>query len=244
MKRADTAGMLSMKTCCLAIITLGCQNARQDWDGRVHQWGTMREVLAQGKSQGRIRLIDAVGKPHAFGIGALEKLSGEITIVNGDVWLAQSEGSTIRVNQSNKSRGYATLLTIAYVPNWRATPMNRELASDEIESFVLTVATERGLPVDKPFPFLITGPVDVDAHVIHGSCPHFVQDPGVSVPALRCNATKREGTVVGFFAEKGGGSLTHHGERTHMHVVFDPSVNCAGHIDRLRVHPEATLFVP
>ncbi len=53
----------------------------------VSMWGTMREVLRQGQSQGRVALTSIL-KPTTIGVGALAGLEGEITIVDGQAYVA------------------------------------------------------------------------------------------------------------------------------------------------------------
>ena len=53
----------------------------QRWDGTIQQWGAMRDVLALGKTQARVKLADVVKEPHAYGVGAVAGLMGEVTIL-------------------------------------------------------------------------------------------------------------------------------------------------------------------
>ena len=101
----------------IMVMTTGC--AAPQWDGTIRQWGSIREVLRDQRTEGRVLLSEAVASPHAFGIGAMESLGGEVLIDDGQVWIGRAEGST---NQSTRNgtpaNESATLLAIAYVPSW------------------------------------------------------------------------------------------------------------------------------
>ena len=68
----------------------GC--AAPTWNGKVAQWGTMRAVLQEGRTEGRVSLAEACREPHSFGVGALEGLTGEVLILDGVAWTARPDG--------------------------------------------------------------------------------------------------------------------------------------------------------
>jgi alpha-acetolactate decarboxylase len=224
-------------------LTTGCHRDSNRWTGDIRQWGSMHEVLGQGKTEGRVQLADAASKPHSYGVGALEKLAGEVTIIDGVIYRAQTQGDAIRVAQSTDDRNSAALLAVAYVPQWRGEPIDRDITNDEVEDFIKHAAESRGLATDEPFPFRIDGPIDASVHVINGACPNAPAASATSAQPLHCSEDAY-GTIVGFFAENGAGTLTHHGSRTHMHVVFDANRNCSGHVDQLTIHAGAILKLP
>lgn len=53
-------------------------------DGLV-QYGVMYEVIGLQKHSGRVPVRQLVERPHFYGVGALEGLTGEITINDGKV---------------------------------------------------------------------------------------------------------------------------------------------------------------
>ena len=72
----------------LALVIAGCAAPSEAPFIEVRGWGTMREVLREGDTRGRVPLV-AVVEDHTWGVGALEDLEGEITIVDGEVSIAQ-----------------------------------------------------------------------------------------------------------------------------------------------------------
>jgi hypothetical protein len=72
------------------------------WNEPVATWGTMREVMHDGRTEGRVRLGDAAAAPDAIGLGALAGLSGEIVILDGAVWTSRR---TAIASRRRDSRG-------------------------------------------------------------------------------------------------------------------------------------------
>ena len=209
----------------------------QRWDGTVQQWGAMREVLALGKTHSRVRLADVIEKPHAFGVGAVAGLMGEVTILNGKAFVAQLEGEfvTSAVQQGHE----ATLLAAAYVPAWQSLAIESALDSDQLMVFIKSQAQQNNINTDEPFPFLIEGNLSVSAHIINGNCPRA----GGEEP-IRFECKDRAGTIVGIYAENAAGTLTHHGDVSHMHVVFENESAQSGHVDDVVVMQGAMLKIP
>jgi len=197
----------------------------------------MREVLALGKAQARVTLTNVVENPHAYGVGAVAGLMGEVTILNGKAYVAQLEGEF--VTSTIQPRYEATLLAAAYVPMWRTIDIENTLDNDQLMAFIQNQALQYEIDADKPFPFLIEGEISVDAHIINGSCPRA----GGEEP-IRFTCKSRPGTIIGIFAENAAGTLTHHGEVAHMHVVFEKQPAQSGHVDDIITHRGAVLKIP
>ena len=200
----------------------------------------MHEVLGEGHTQGRVQLRDAVRDSESIGVGALADLRGEVTILDGHSWIARGEPSAIEsVNEQ------ATLLAVAHVPRWTQTSIASELSSDQLDSFIRQTARSEGIDTDNPFPFVIEGRLDVVAHVASGACPHAgnaSQPAHVERPPFQF--TNEVGWLVGFYAERGEGSLTHHGSRTHVHVLLKGDQPRTGHVDSVTVAAGAVIRLP
>ncbi len=55
----------------------------------VRQDGSMREVMRDGQTEGRVLLSEAAEESGAIAVGALEWLGGEVTIVEGEAWVSR-----------------------------------------------------------------------------------------------------------------------------------------------------------
>src|SRR6185436_15409534 len=81
------------------MLLVGC--AKPTWDGRVENWGEMRPVMREGQTEARVQLSEVVKRPHAYAVGAVESLDGEIVIEDGKCWLARKKGQALVVESDD-----------------------------------------------------------------------------------------------------------------------------------------------
>jgi alpha-acetolactate decarboxylase len=209
----------------------------------VATWGTLREVLRAGASGPRVLLADAVG-PGAIGVGLLAGLEGEVTVVDGVVHLASVEDGEL-VEREARPEDSATLLAIARVRAWTAVALPRVESLAELEERIRAAALAAGLePARDVIPVRIEGDFGaLSLHVLDRSCPIAHPD---GPPPWRLVDADASGSLVGFYAERSAGRLTHHGQRLHAHaVVTEPDgAHASGHLDAVAVHAGAVLWLP
>ena len=233
---------------CAAItaLTAGCAGKRAE----VRQFGRMHDVLSGGaeNARGQVALSDVLERPHAFGVGALAGLEGEITIWDGEAIVARPAQSALRVDKSATSSEQAALLTVAYVDNWQDTTIDQDLSGEQLEQFIAETAAACGLDADQPFPFVIEGRVtDLKLHAIHGECP---MRPGVTLTAEQQPwryelAEPTDATIVGFYAADSVGNLTHPGIAMHAHALLNvDGRELTGHVERMACAAGAVLKLP
>jgi acetolactate decarboxylase len=214
------------------------------WNGQIHYWGTMYEALGQGKTQARVTIREAAASPHTVAVGALSGLTGEITIIDGKAWIAQDASSAVAGDPAASSHS-ATLLVSATVPAWQTVALETPISPDNLESTIQSIARKSGIDTSKPFPFVIEGVVDAEAHVVRGQCPHAAAiGAETSLPPDRFSVSDNNATLVGFFAESGAGTITHHGGLTHVHIVVPGAPPLSGHVDSVTVRSSAALRLP
>lgn len=136
------------------LVLVGCTS--RGWDGRVEEWGEMRSVMREGQNEARVQLSDVVERAHAYGIGAIEGLGGEIVIEDGRCWVARARGQALVVQPDAKAAN-ATLLTVSYVPEWTTVSIDRALPANSLDRFVRVAVERTGLETTQPFPFAIEG---------------------------------------------------------------------------------------
>jgi acetolactate decarboxylase len=214
----------------------------------VEQFGAMRPVMRGGETQGRVSLIDATAAGHAIGVGAMEGLKGEITIVDGNVWVSRPDGNGLKMTGPRAFRGdQATLLTLAHVDAWASRPVTSQLQGAALEAMIEQVARDEGVDTTKPFPFVIEGHLnDLDLHVINGYCP-IATDPSTvdAQPWHWSCPSSRSVIIVGFYATNAAGVMTHHGSSIHAHAITTLNgETITGHIDAVTVEPGMTIAVP
>lgn len=227
-----------------AIAAMGCASSMP----RIEQYGGMREVLRDGKALRRIAVAEAVARPHAYAVGALENLGGEITIADGEVWVARVADGELQVSGPRPSSGDgAALLILSHVDTWRATPLPAAAADGELESALERIAREHGVDANRPFPFEIEGELTaLSMHVIHGVCPlaGAPRAAGDAAPWRYTLDAPAHGRIVGFFARDSAGEITHHGTSIHAHGLLDVNgTRLTGHVEHVAVGPGAVVRV-
>ena len=243
------AGLLPLLLGCTQPQTVGAAVASGEapWDGEVQRWGTLREVLRLGKTEARVDLSAAVRRAHAYGIGALAGVEGEVLVHDGAVWVSRVDAGALRTRRlSQPGAEQATLLALAHVPAWTAITVERAVGTDELGAWVAAEARRVGLDPERPFPLLVEGELTgLAMHVLNGACPFAEELPPDSprAPARRA-ADRARGLLVGFYSQEEPGLLTHHGSLTHLHALLEGAEPLMGHVDAVGLAPGAVVRLP
>src|SRR5688572_4171827 len=71
---------------------------------KVSTFGHLRAVVHERDLAPKVKLAEVLARPHAYAVGALSELRGEVTIVDGVAWLAYpAAGGGARVEKVNSS---------------------------------------------------------------------------------------------------------------------------------------------
>ena len=237
--------MTRLITCVLVGLLAGC--ASRTWNGNVQMWGTLRGVLHDGDTSRKTRLEQVAG-PHSVGIGAPERLAGEIVVLDGKTWVSQADGQDgVRTHHPAAPDTMATFLAMATVPRWIHERTSARLSLGQLEQSVRIAAAKNGLDPASPFPFLVEGRFSkIELHVLNGRCP-FAQpqvDDDLAHDPIRIRTDGVRGILVGFYSEGPPGTLTHAGTCVHVHAVLQDDRHTAGHVDAVTVEPGAAIGLP
>jgi len=209
------------------------------------EWkGLLRDTHA-GNIGGKVNLAELPRSPRLYAIGPAAGLAGEITVIDGRLFLAKVRNG--KLDTSSDYQGQASFLVWATVPQWQSAVSLGQSVSNaaELEKLIETKAHLAGLDTDKPFPFLLQGHFNsVNYHVVlppsargmHGSS----GSPTDSQLDLR--AEGKRGTVIGFFSKKHEGVFTHSGSYSHLHLSLEDGNS--GHVDDLEVAADVSLLFP
>lgn len=244
-------------TCLLSIQLAACQeppaiddpsSAQREAaaDSSVRHYGELRAIMHEGRTGPSVRLADVLPGPHAFGIGALSELRGEVTVVDDVVWLATPRGDgTADVRTDPASDEAATLFVMANVARWRQVPIEADVPSDALDATVEQLAAAAGVDTARPFAVRIEGPlVNLHWHVVDGSkVPAGAGHDEIMRTSIRGEEESAAGTLIGFFSKQHQGVFTHHDSNTHFHVVIADR-KLMGHVDRVDVGRGATISFP
>ena len=199
-------------------------------------YGAMREVMRDGDDRGRV-VLSEVTTPFSVGVGALEGLAGEVTIVDGEALVAQRDGERVRM-RAPRTGEQAALLLVGEVRAWRELPLPDCADYATLEEHVAEALREAGMDPGEPTPVRVVGRAErLQMHVVAGACP--IAAPNGPAP-WRFDGRAEAVTLVGFFVEGAVGVLTHHSRCSHLHAIAGGK---AGHLDDISLR-DARLLLP
>jgi alpha-acetolactate decarboxylase len=238
--------------CAIAAIALvGCEADRPTGSSELVQFGGMHEAIGSRQHHGRVSVSEITGRPHFYGVGALEALKGEITVLD-------SVAIMTGVTEDGRPRSMtdlgvkATLLVGQSIGSWTDVVAGEEVSHERFDETVGTLAAKAGLDISKPFIFVIEGEFrDVRYHVINGACPIHARMKQVAIDdesrPLEVDADRVTGTLVGVYAADSVGKLTHPATSTHVHLIsIDDGTGerITGHVERVGLAKGVVLRLP
>lgn len=208
--------------------------------------GALREILHEGRFEGRAPIAAALRQPHAYALGALAGLDGEFIVLDGVAHLSRPDRKGGLTNATSAGRDSAALMVYAHVPAWHSIQLNRAIPIARLADTIAARAAALGLPAGKPLPFLVEGPMSSLAwHVADGQ----KLPPGPSTHEAHAAAavggtrSAATGTLLGFFSRQHKGVFLHRDLDVHLHVWL-PAESLAAHVDGVVVSPGAILRLP
>lgn len=195
--------------------------------------GNLHSMMMEGKTGAVVTLAD-LDREHLYALGAMEKLSGEITIIDGESINTQVAEDTFKLN--NDANTKATLLVYARVKEWEQIPLK---ANQDIVSLETILDEQVAIrKIAQPFPFMISGSAaTIDWHIVNGGG-HDHKRSGHSQKSLF-----DQPQLLGFFSTEHQGVFTHRGLNSHIHFTSADKLS-AGHVDELEITNSSILFVP
>jgi acetolactate decarboxylase len=211
----------------------------------VQVWGQLRAIMHEGRSEPVVTLKEANGGGHVFAVGALSGLRGEITVDDGQIWLAYAAAGKVNTTVGAASDEAAALLVATSVPLWQLVTLPAAIAAATLDAEVEMAAQRAGLATNRSIPVVVEGTLtDLVWHVMNG--PPLNRGAGHD-DHLRTALTGREarvqGKLIGFFSPNAQGVFTHMGQKTHFHVVL-PNRPLTAHVDSVGLAAGATIRFP
>lgn len=199
----------------------------------IQSYGHYKKMIHMEKTDGVVNLQESIPSANAYAVGATHKGLGEITVINGEVWLDYGNDGLGDATNTIPGDEQATLLAVSEVTQWQSVEISDGLSRQALFGAILEKAKNSGLDADTPFPFLLEGNFkQLTLHVIDGQNPKFgghgsKQGFFIKAQEERNNQTA---TVVGFYSAKTQGVYTHPGESWHLHAVIRDE-NIGAHVD-------------
>jgi hypothetical protein len=204
--------------------------------------GAQRNVL-QGDISGHIALSSLAGLQNLYALGPAEHLRGEVSIVDSAASISKIIAGSLNVETDFK--GNACFLVYAQVSAWREVTIPSAIADEAtLEIYITNVATQHGIDVSQPFPFLLKAtPKHVLFHVIdkRDGLPH---NPDLHEKAkVRFTLQREPVEVLGFYSNRHRGIFTPGDANVHMHVKSADG-RMSGHLEEIHLEPGGTFAVP
>jgi alpha-acetolactate decarboxylase len=214
--------------------------------GEIRCWGTLREALRDGRTQARVDVASVAGKG-VYAVGALAGLEGEVTVLDGEIWVSKGKIRPPATTRSATASAPATVLFAAEVPHWQDVEVEENVDPSVFEEFLEQAAARVGLDPGEPFAFVVEGPLTyLRMHVIAGECPMRARmlNKEISSPPYEKRVDRVEGRLVGIFATNAAGKLTHQGAKTHTHVLLSEGDGITGHVESVGIAAGSVLRLP
>ena len=211
-------------------------------DGVVLWIGEQRKAVHDGDVSAKVRLAELARRPHLYGIGPLEGLTGEITVVDGRATISTVQGSTFRTHAS-LDHG-AAFFVWTHAADWKSVPLPNSVRTlEQLEAYLPEAARSAGLDDSAPMAFRVEGEVQSLAY-------HVLSPPEHTPPTfadhekskIRSSLAAQTVRMVGFHSTEHRGIFTPGASDVHVHFVTADE-RFAGHVEGFTLAPGATLLL-
>jgi acetolactate decarboxylase len=204
--------------------------------------GSQRQTIMTGDRAAHLDLLTLKGRPHLYGIGPIQGLTGEVTIADSRPSLARvGADHVVQVTESYDVG--VPFFVWAEVSAWQTREIPGEVQTyAELERFVGEAGAAAGLA--QAFPFLATGRPDlIDFHIVNATPatpPGMEAHQKIQIPF---ELDRQEAKLVGFWSSQHQGVFTPMGTNIHSHFqTLDNKVS--GHVQGLKLTRGLTLSLP
>ncbi|NER16270.1 acetolactate decarboxylase [Spongiivirga citrea] len=204
--------------------------------------GALRTIMS-GNIQPVISLDTLSKMKNLYALGAVDNLKGEIQIFDSQPSNSFVVDSSLQIKDSYNLK--ASLLVYAEIEAWDSFQIENSKTKSDLEKQIFEIATNNGIDVEKPFPFLLEGTIaSLDWHVINWNDDDTIHNHKKHKESgLNGTLQDREVQIVGFYSTKHQAVFTHHTTNMHMHFKTDDK-DIAGHIDDLSLNQTIILKLP
>jgi len=229
----------------LIIIMTSCSRSN-DNKVEVHHYGALKNMMHKGDLSAKVTLDELKDMNHLYALGAVENLKGEVLILDGIPSVSYVKGNdsskTMMLDDSFEKN--ACLLVLASVEEWESINIpNTVVTYEEFEGYVAETAAEKGIDIEKPFPFMIEGLAkSFDWHIIdwpENDTEHSHEKHIYS--GLYGTLENQTVEMLGFYSNKHHAIFTHHSTNMHVHVKSDKAT---GHADNFTLGENMILKLP
>lgn len=219
--------LLLLNAICFSYLLIGQDNKT---NSQVFAIGAMKEVK-HGNLEATTHIKQEQGIQHMYGLGPLDSLTGEITIVDGIIYQSTVKDGSPIVTQVPEVK--APFFVLSEVANWNSSVLKKDIQTlSGIEAYLLMAYHI----YQKPFAFQIRGTFDSLTYHIQnrvGGSP-LSQPFDMHEHQVTYQLNNVSGTLIGFYSATHEGVFTHKGKRIHVHFISDDKKHM-GHVDKLSI---------
>ena len=204
--------------------------------------GSQRQTIMTGDRAAHLDIRTLKGRPHLYGIGPIEGMTGEVTIADGRPSLARV-GADHVVHVTETYDAGAPFFVWAEVSAWQLQELPDEKQTyTDLEKFVGEAGARAGLT--QAFPFVMTGrPELIDFHIVNATPETVTGMEAHKKIQIPFDLHNQDVTFVGFWSSRHQGIFTPMG--TNMHVHFQtPDNTASGHVQGLELAQGMRLGLP
>lgn len=204
--------------------------------------GAQRNVL-QGDISGHIALASISGLQNLYAVGPAERLQGEVSIFDSVPSISRIVDGNLNIDTNFNVN--ACFLVYAQVSDWHRVTIPTEIVDEAmLETYIVKLASELGIAVSQPFPFLINATPERAIFHVLDKRDALTHTPELHEKAKVRFVLKREPVeVIGFYSNRHRGIFTPGDANVHMHIRSADG-RMSGHLEKIQLQRGATLAVP
>lgn len=206
----------------------------------------MKPVMMGQDLSAHVQLDTLSKMPHLFAVCPLNRLQGEVTIIDGKIFKSTVDKKG-NIHTDNSFEGTAPFMVYSKVEEWISFPVKSSISSEkELQDLIEKLAKENGYDTELAFPFMVKGIFDtVDFHIISKPLKEKKHNHELHSKAKKhFSESNIEGSLLGFFSKHHEGVFTHKGSFTHIHFL-DSKESMTGHLEHVSLKErEITIWLP
>jgi acetolactate decarboxylase len=220
-----------------------CSSHLLDRPFKVQWQGAQRDVLS-GDINGHVDLEPLERVSDLYGLGPLEEVKGEITILDSKPYVArvQQDGS---LTVENSFHNRACFLVYSQVPRWQKVTLPEDIVDEKsLERELPGLAAQYGLDPALPFPFLLRGSPDRAVFHVLNKTDGLLHSPELHEKAKVKFVLEDTGIeIIGFHSSDHRGIFTPGHSTIHIHLKSEDGL-VSGHVDALSFPQGIELYLP
>lgn len=224
-------------------------------EGLIEYTGAQKDIFTKGKAERVISLESLAGRPGLYGIGPVEGLDGEITVLDGKPYVSKVRHSGRVVEQTHNHGAFFLVWTEQ--AQWQNITIPEDVKNYiDLQNFVKTQAADAGIDTTKPFSFRLSGvPTEIKWHINVDRTEGKAITNELFVKSKESYVTNNEPVdIIGFYSEHHPGVFIANyapaikrdsGLKNAIHIHFVSRTDkMTGHIDNITLGSGMALHLP